>query len=187
MGGGVAYCFEAGAVGLEGRLGDVFGEEGVDGLVAVGIAGLHGPVGVELLEGLRGEAGDVDGLETVDFAGDGFEGVGDGVGGGVGDGMGEDVDVEVALQEIGLGDGGFGFGEVGFIGEIAGVEFVVAGEVGGGVEGRGVPGEGGDFVRVAGDDARGVGDEEGAGVGVGVSVGGCGATVRSMLSSEAWT
>ncbi len=131
MGGGVAYGFEAGAVGAKEGLGYVLDEEGVDGLVAVGVAGFHGPVGVELLEGLGGEAGDVDGLEAVDFAGDGFEGVGDGVGGGVEDGVGEDVDVEVALQEIGLGDGGFGLAEGGIIGGVAGVEFGVAGEVGG--------------------------------------------------------
>ena len=48
------------------------------------------------------------------------------------------------------------------------MELVVAFEVGGGVEGCGVPGEGGDFVRIAGDDASGIGDDEG------VRVGGCG-------------
>jgi hypothetical protein len=58
-------------------------EEAGDVGLGVGVAVLHGPVGVEglLLGGVEADCGA--GVEAIGFAGDGGEGVGDGVGGGV--------------------------------------------------------------------------------------------------------
>jgi hypothetical protein len=142
VGVGGAYRFEGGVVLAKDGLGHVFGEIVGDGKVAVGVAGLHGPVGLEECALLVGEAVDGDGVEAVDGAGDGFEAIGDGVGVCIRDRVWEDVDVHVALAKISAGDGGFGVAEGIVAGWVAGVKFGIAGKVGCGVDGARRPGDG---------------------------------------------
>ena len=160
-------------VALEGAEGGVLAEEGVDVGDVVEVAGVHVPVGVELmLLGVR-EAGCLDGLEPVLIAGDDVDGVGDQVGGGVELRRSLDADILVALGVVGVCEGGEAGLEEILGGEVAGMKFGGFGEVGGGEDVRAGPGEGGDLVGFAFGDGAGeveidaAGGHDGSGVGDG--------------------
>ena len=160
MGLRVADGAVAEGVGLEDLLRDVLFDEADDIGGVVEVAGLHGPGVVEDLRAARGEAGDGDGLEVVDLAGDGGERVGDSVCGGVENGRRGDVGVEVALLEPGVWMGVSVLAAAARARSPGGAG--VAGEVGGGVEGCGRVVERGYFVGFAGVERGGDGYVEAA-------------------------